>query len=85
MNDRTRLYWERMRRHGILFYLMLWAFGVGSLLWVLEIGWDWMVDHTQTGKLFACLFGVVCVLFALVVGAANWHVNEKRYRLSNAL
>lgn len=40
MNEGERRGWEKLRKRGMKFYLLLWAFGMGGLLVAINIWWN---------------------------------------------
>jgi hypothetical protein len=64
----------------VILYLSFWALGMGGLMLLVDLG-PTFVEHQRVDRFFVG-FGAFWWLFGgLVVGAIDWNLKERRFRL----
>jgi hypothetical protein len=81
MSPKSRQMWDKIRRVGFVPFVLLFTFGLGGTLALLDISWDMCIGHQAIGGLQIAFYVVWWLSGGLVVAIGEWYLNERRLQL----
>jgi hypothetical protein len=73
--------WGRIRKLGSVLFVVIFTSCVGSLLFAIDLLWEVTIEHKMVDSSDRTLIALYWFSGALIVGAVEWVLNERRFRL----
>ncbi len=80
MTETERQRWDKMRKRGIIVFVLGFSVVLGGAMFVFGLAWDHFVEHKSIDVASFVLRAVAYLFVAAFLATVDWYVKESRYR-----